>query len=153
MNCRFGKTFQASRIIALAVLLLTIGCGKEGNRISGAITFDGQPVPAGKIYFTPDTSKGNSGAAGYADIIDGKYDTSLPGGRGASSGAMVVAIEGIDPNTRPPGADEDVTVTVLFPRYETNADISGGATVEDFAVPPEAAKGPKQAAGENYISP
>lgn len=153
MNCRFGKLFQIPRIIALAMLFVTIGCGKDGNRISGTISFNGQPVPAGKIYFTPDTSKGNSGAAGFADIIDGKYDTSLPGGRGASSGAMVVAIEGIDPNNKPAGAGEDVTGSVLFPRYETYAEIAGGDAVQDFVVPPEAADGPKQPAGGNYVSP
>jgi hypothetical protein len=145
-----------SHVASLVVLLLAVGCGKEGNRISGKISFDGKPVPAGKIYFTPDSSKGNSGAPGYADIVDGQYDTALPGGRGASSGAMVVAIEGIDPASKPAGgadSGEDVTATVLFARYETNLDIAEGDTVQDIEVPLEAGKGPKQPAGSNFVSP
>jgi hypothetical protein len=154
MVCRFGLLIRMPLMNTAAVLLLVlVGCGKDGNRVSGTITFDNKPVPAGKIYFTPDGSQGNSGAPGYADIVDGKYDTSLPGGRGTSSGAMVVGIEGIDPNNRPPGADEDVTVTVLFPRYEMKAEITSGNAVMDFDVPPEAALGPKEPTGPAFISP
>lgn len=156
MVSRFSNPVRVLSFAPVLAILLAVGCGKEGNRISGRITFDGNPVPAGKIYFTPDSSKGNSGAAGYADIKDGMYDTNLPGGRGASSGPMVVAIEGIDPAGTPAGADgsaEDVTATVLFARYETSLDIAAGDTVQDIDVPAEAAKGPKQPAAASFISP
>jgi len=156
MLCRFRLAVGLLRIAPLALVVLCMGCGQEGNRISGMVTFDGKPVPAGKIYFTPDSSKGNSGPTGYADINNGAYDTNLPGGRGAHSGAMIVAIEGIDPGTAPTsgeGSGEDVTATVLFARHEMNFDIAPGDTVQDIEVPLEAAKGPKQPAGATFISP
>jgi hypothetical protein len=120
------------------------GCGSEtGGRVSGKVTFNGQPVPAGKVYIRPDTSKGNSGPTGYADIKDGAYDTSAPGGKGAVAGAVIIAVEGLDPNP-PANAGPDVTTTVLFPNYELPAEIDAGGTVKDIDVPPEAANVPQQ---------
>jgi hypothetical protein len=139
------------RIAPLLACCCLVGCGgDEGNRVSGNITFQGKPVPAGKIYFIPDSSKGNEGATGWADIRDGKYDTATEGGSGAVSGPMIVAIEGIDPNP-PPGAAEDVTTTVLFPRYETTADLPDGDSTKDIDVPAEAAQGPPSRPEEGSI--
>ena len=64
---------------------LASGCGGSGHRISGKVTLDGKPVPAGKIYFIPDTAKGNSGPTRYADIVDGAYDTGATGGKAAAN--------------------------------------------------------------------
>ena len=56
--------------------LALVGCGgavESGPprfRLSGKVTFDGKPVPAGTIYFEPAT-----GPAGSAQIKDGQYDT------------------------------------------------------------------------------
>ena len=125
--------------------LLAAGCGGDGtSRISGTVKFAGQPVKAGKIYFIPDGAKGNSGPTGFAEIVDGAYDTSAAGGRGAGKGAMIVAIEGRDPSQ--PGKVEkgdtsgEQTVKSLFPRYETTVELPGGATTKDFEVPAEASK-------------
>ncbi len=146
---------RLSRILlvlpAFVFALTAMGCGGDGgNRISGKITFQGKPVPAGKIYFIPDGSKGNSGATGYADIKDGSYDTSS--GKGAVKGAVTVAIEGFDPSQA--GEKEkgdtsgEVTVKSLFARYETKLDVTGSMT-KDFDVPAEAGKpGPR---GETNI--
>ncbi|TVP95392.1 MAG: hypothetical protein EA381_18845 [Planctomycetaceae bacterium] len=156
MFCRFPQVVGLLRFAPLALVVLCVGCGPDGNRISGMVTFDGKPVPAGKIYFTPDSSKGNSGPTGFADIVNGAYDTNLPGGRGAHSGAMIVAIEGIDPGAAPTSGEasgEDVTATVLFARHEMSLEIAPGDTVQDIEVPLEAAKGPKQPAGATFISP
>ncbi|MBL8867676.1 MAG: hypothetical protein JNK93_19130 [Planctomycetia bacterium] len=138
------------------IVLFATGCGGDGtSRVSGTVKFAGQPVKAGKIYFTPDGAKGNSGPTGYAEIIDGAYDTSAAGGRGAGKGAMIVAIEGRDPSqagkTEKGDTSGEVTVKTLFPRYETTADLPGGATTKDFEVPADAAK-PKPNAG-NFVVP
>lgn len=130
---------------ALVACTLAPGCGGDNtHRVSGNVNFNGKPVPAGKIYFMPDGSKGNQGATGFADIKDGRYDTSSTGGRGCVSGALIVAIEGQDPSA--PGKaskdDPEVQVKTLFPRYETTMDVSGD-TQKDFEVPADAAKGPK----------
>ncbi len=121
--------------------------------MSGKVTFKGQPIPAGKIYFIPDASKGNTGATGYADIKDGSYDTSASGGSGSIGGPMIVSIEGIDPAAKPDKIDKDdksgeILVKSLFPRYETPVDMPKSAETKDFDVPAAAIKGPAKKSGE-----
>jgi hypothetical protein len=113
--------------------------------------FDGKPVPAGKIYFIPDGSKGNTGATGYADIKDGKYDTADSGGHGTVGGPMTIAIEGTDPAAPPDKpkkgeeASPEATMKSLFPRYEVNEDLpKSNISDKNFEVPKEASKGPTQ---------
>lgn len=134
--------------------LLTTGCGgTPGNRVSGAVTFDGKPVPAGKVYFKPDAEAGNTGATGYADIVDGRYDTSLPGARNVGTGAMVISVEGIDPQAVPADGDSaDVTAKVLFQGYEQRTEIASGDVTFDIAVPADAAL-PPSTQPSGYISP
>ncbi|UUO08541.1 hypothetical protein M4951_09515 [Blastopirellula sp. J2-11] len=79
----------------LTTAVMGLGCGREAsslNRVTGRVTFKGDPVPVGVIQFTPDTSAGNSGAAGFAEIRDGVYDTTASG-RGVIAGAMIVTID------------------------------------------------------------
>jgi len=100
--------------------------------VSGKVTFHGKPIPLGKIYFIPDGSKGNTGAAGYADIKDGEYDTKGQGGKGMIGGPMLVRIEGVDgvkiDEERPNG-------NPLFPAYETQVDMPKSSTTKEFDVP------------------
>lgn len=136
---------HAARSLVAAVLVsLTIGCGGDGTyHVSGKVTFKGQPVPAGKIYFKPDGAKGNTGPTGYADIKNGAYNTASAGGKGSVGGAVVIGLEGIDPSG--PGAKEkspDVTAKVLFPWWEVKVDMPKASTTKDIDVPAEAAKGP-----------
>jgi len=140
--------------VFISVLLLCcVGCGNDGYRVSGKINFKSAPVPAGKIYFMPDETKGNKGSTGFADIKNGVYDTGAPGGRGAPAGAVIVAIEGIDPSKPPPKADSEVTATVLFPRYEVAAELPSSSSTKDFDVPDSAAKGPTPTKGTPTIIP
>ena len=96
---------------------------------------------------------------GYADIKDGRYDTSSSGGRGCVGGPMIIAIEGTDPNAAPDKPkkgeeSEETTVKLLFPRYEIAEDLPKSDTTKDITVPAEASKGPiepKKKPGE--ISP
>jgi hypothetical protein len=137
-----------SRAVLLALLPALLcclsGCGGGGQYdVSGKVMFKGRPVPAGKIYFSPDGSKGNKGPTGYADIHDGTYDTSASGGKATIGGPMIVAIEGLDPSqpgkTDPEDTSGEKTVAVLFPRYETTVDLPKSDSTQDFTVPPEAA--------------
>ena len=76
--------FSSEQLIRFAGTMLVIampllaGCGGSGPRavnVSGTVTFNGQPVPQGKIYFDPDTAAGNDGVQGFARIQEGAYDT------------------------------------------------------------------------------
>jgi hypothetical protein len=137
-------TTARAGVVAALVSVAALGCGGgDTHRISGKVTFKGQPIPAGKIYFMPDGSKGNTGPTGYANITDGSYDTSAAGGQGILGGPTIVAIEGLDPSAKPDKADPsgEVTVKSPFPRYETSIDLPRGVTTKDFDVPAEAVKG------------
>jgi hypothetical protein len=84
---RFSKfRFDSRRVLFLGVLALSVplavGCGGKG-KVSGTVTLDGQPLPAGTITFVP--SKG-PGAAGK--IEDGKYSVT-----GVPVGKMTVTVE------------------------------------------------------------
>lgn len=152
----FGSRFARAGAGALAVLVcgLAVGCGGDGtHRVSGTVTFKGQPIPVGKIYFTPDSTKGGHGPSGFADIKDGKYDTASAGGRGSIAGAVVISVEGFDPAGKPDKPDKsdtsgEVLIKSLFPRYEVQADMPASASTKDIDVPAGAATAkPKQIGG------
>lgn len=142
------RSFLA-KLVPAVLCCVAFGCGGDKTvRVSGKVTFKGAPVPAGKIYFMPDGSKGNTGPTGFADIKDGAYDTSATGGRNPPPGAVIIAVEGMDPSAPPDKAkkgeptSEESTAKLLFARYETAADLPTSASTKDIDVPADAAKGP-----------
>jgi hypothetical protein len=140
---------RASALAALVVAVLASGCGpgSKGYRVSGKVTFQGKAVPAGKVYFIPDSSKGNTGPTGYADITDGAYDTAATGGQGFIGGPVIIAVEGLDPGAKGGKVDKgdtsgEVTLKTLFPRYEFATELPKEASTKDIEVPADAAKRP-----------
>ena len=83
--------------LAAIVLLLVPGCsrapdGPQRNSLQGTITFQGKPVRGGRIVFSPDDKKGNSGPGAIAFIREGEFET--PAGHGVVQGPHVVDILG-----------------------------------------------------------
>ena len=116
----------------LCTVLLLVGCGGERlHNLSGAVTFKGKPVPTGHIVFEPDTSAGNKGAAAFAKIKDGRYDTSGEGGHGSVGGPHHVRILGLDGIPR----GELLNGLPVFPEYSTTADLPKKDATQDFEVP------------------
>jgi len=137
-------------IFPALVCCLSLGCGGGKTvRVSGTVKFKGQPVPKGKIYFMPDTVKGNSGPTGFADIRDGQFDTSSGGGRGSAPGAVVVQIEGFV-DIPPTG---EVSTKQLFYPYQTTLDLPKQASTHALEVPAAAEKGPQGPKGGPLIVP
>ena len=139
---------HARRAVGLGVLpfvacCLAIGCGDSTYRVSGKVNFKGQPIPEGRIIFTPDTTKGNKGPAGSAEIKDGQYDTGAEGGKGVVGGPMIVRIEAWDPAKKIEKPDKSALVNFppLFPPYQTTADLPKSDSTKDFDVPADAVKG------------
>lgn len=118
----------------LAALALA-GCSqKEGqarNRAQGAITVDGKPIPFGDIVISPDGTKKNSGAQGFANIRNGRYDTGATGGKGFGGGPAIVKVTGFDKEGGKLICDAEFAVE--FP--------TAGDATKDIDVPKERAKG------------
>ena len=82
-----------TRFLILAAMLFSIGCGDDGKyAVSGAVTFKGEPVPAGEIRFTPDMSKGHNGPVVLAKIKEGRYET--PRDKGVVGGPYQLRVSG-----------------------------------------------------------
>ncbi len=126
-------------VVALGTVGLLTGCGgpsgPERYDLSGTVQFAGQPIPAGQIVFEPDSSKGNSGPQGFAEIRDGKYDTRKEG-RGTIGGPHRVRITGYDGVS----LDEMHPAKALFAEYQTTVDLPKKGGTHDFDVPAGAKK-------------
>lgn len=134
---------------AVAVLLAfaVAGCGKKGPdvyHVSGTADFAGKPIPAGRVYFNPDLTKGNDGPQGYADIRDGNFDTRNKG-RGTMGGAVVVRIEGF----ASVGDNASSYGKPLFVAHEVREDLPREDCSRIWAVPASAAKGLPKYTGSN----
>jgi len=119
--------------LLIAGAIVAAGCtsGEPIYDLSGAVTYQGKPVPAGSIVFEPDGSKGNKGPAGYAKIKAGRYDTREEDGKGTVGGPHHVRILGLDGVPR----GELLNGTPLFPEYTTSADLPKADGTQDFDVP------------------
>src|SRR5438309_2110529 len=103
------------RRCAPLMLAIMAGCasGASPFDLKGKVTFNGKPVPAGRIFFLPDPTKANTGQGGFADIKDGTYATNK-NGAGTLGGALIVRINGFDGKSTP---DEPLGQP-LFLNYE-----------------------------------
>lgn len=139
-------------VFALTTALLLGGCGgDDGGRnvhVKGTVTFDGKPVPSGRIGFEPT----GDGAPGFATIKDGEFDTSLEGNKGTVGGPHKVMITGQE--ALPAGADpndETIEVKFLFQDYSTEVDLGSDSSEQKFDVPKDAAKPKKKKINPNDV--
>lgn len=124
----------AAGMACLMCCQLGCGGGAEGPArydLTGSVAYDGNPVPFGQIIFAPDSSAGNSGPQGVADIRAGRYDTGS--GKGTVGGPHIAKITGFD--TDPAAGTEENPVAPLFVGYETKVDLPKADGTQDFSVP------------------
>ncbi|MFI4875063.1 MAG: hypothetical protein ACIALR_06990 [Blastopirellula sp. JB062] len=119
---------------------LAAGCGGSVDQgppyhASGQVEYMGKQVPAGTIYFIPDSSQGNSGPQGIASIKDGKYDT-RESRFGVQGGAYIIRIEGFD-GIQPVDDVDGLSASgkQLFKTFQTKRTFSKANVSEDFVVP------------------
>lgn len=119
--------------LAPVFVLLLSGCsgssGPPRYEVSGAVTYNGKPVPAGEVSFQPDASKGNKGPGSLALIKDGRYKTNPK--KGVVGGPYIVRILGFDGVA----VGDSSTGKTLFDQYETKVEFPKQATTQDFSVP------------------
>lgn len=125
--------------LLLALLLavgLTAGCGASDSTIhlTGAITYDGRPIPAGLIQFSPDDAQGNSGYGCVAIIRNGHYTTreSL----GVIGGEYVIRVQGFDGIV----VDDDSNGSPMFRPYQMKVELPLESGEFDIDVPVETKK-------------
>jgi len=102
--------------------------------VSGAVDFDGAPVPYGRIQFVPEAG----GPPGWAVIKDGKFDTAGEGGNATLGGAHKATVEGY---SQAPDPARDSGSAPLFSGYITSVDLGESASTQNIDVPKNA--GPK----------
>jgi hypothetical protein len=100
------------------------GCG-PGNgltmgRVSGQVTYKGEPVEVGEVLFVPDSEKGNNGVPSMGVIgKDGRYTMSTQdAGDGVIAGFQKVGIRALEPEQ---GAQTEVPP--LDPEKATGQDL------------------------------
>ncbi len=121
-------------VLAGLIAALRTGCGGDKvHHLSGTVSFQGKPVPAGHIVFEPDAGAGNSGSPAFAKIKDGRYDTRLEG-QGTIGGPHTVQIHGRDGIPR----GELLNGLPLFQDYSTTAELPSEEGTLDFEVPASA---------------
>jgi hypothetical protein len=122
---------------AAAVFCLVAGCnrGPEMYSVSGTVTYDGKPLPAGQVFFEADVTKGHDAPQGFAYVKDGRFDTAQ-GGRGVVGGDYVIRIQGFDGK---PG-NELPLGKPLFNDYVESRDLPKGPAQLEFSVPAQVRK-------------
>ena len=121
---------HALRALGLALLLVAVagGCGRRDmGRVSGTLTFKGQPVPKAAVKFLP---QGRPAGAGETDETGRYVLNTLTKGDGAFKGACVVAVEPVPeflPGSLEPKPRPDIPQ--VYRAYQTTpfkADVLAG---------------------------
>jgi hypothetical protein len=142
MFCRIFGLTRRFPVIGLAILSSLAAAGCTGKRVSvaGAVTYDGQPVDGGRIFFIPHGDPVGRPAV-HATIEQGKYH--LSAAQGPESGNHRVEIvwhkkPGDKPLGKPgdPGFTTDDLVQTLPAVYNSkstlSADVQPGSNTFDF---------------------
>ena len=121
--------------LAPMLALAFAGCQAQDDGIyhlTGKVTHRGAPVPAGFVFFEPDSARQNRGPQGYALIEAGQYTTRGDYGKGVVGGPYRVRIGGFDGQeineTQPYGRR-------LFPDYLQKAELPRVDSEVDWEVP------------------
>ena len=134
-----GATLARSACVFLLATLVSTGCGpRDRYALSGSVTFDGKPIPAGTITFVPFGAGKPGRTAAFCEIKAGKYDTKT--GRNPGSGPHRVMISGCDgvPYQSQMGeiVENHPMGKQLFPTHLVEIDVpEENGSVFDFAVP------------------
>jgi len=148
MDQRFISS--SSWAFALAIMMLTSGCGEDDGlprqAVSGAVTFDGKPLATGSIQFQPDGSADQGAVGAGAVIQDGRY--AVDQAKGLTPGSYKVVILSHDSTIQieedAPGGGVRLPPELIPPQYNVNSTLTvavseGKENVFDFPLEKKAA--------------
>jgi len=123
--------------LLLAVCLA--GCsgdseGETGFKVSGKVTFDGEPVPAGMVVFFKEETQARVACV----LTDGYYETQ--DGKGHLGGKYEVQITAKD---GVPVASDPQGTFLWMERWATEVDLKEASETKDFDVPKSEVKLPQ----------
>lgn len=104
-------------LMAFLLGVAAIGCSKgaaDRTIVSGAVTYQGQPVAAGRILFLP--TAGDGAFSCGAEIADGRYEASAKGG--VPAGTFAVKIFAYRDSSSPASKAEVVGVSTDQPQEQ-----------------------------------
>jgi len=135
--------FTHSALLGVLLLAVLAGCRRGVSEpprfgLSGRVTYDGKPVPAGFVAFSPDDSQGNRGPTVTADIHAGQYQ--IKPDEGTVGGPHRVSIHGLDGKPIPYGNLTNSLGKRLFPEFKTQVDLPCETATQDFTVPADKAR-------------
>jgi hypothetical protein len=126
--------------VLTVLLTVAAGCSTQPEvkkvQVSGKVTFNGQPVPAGWISFQPDGSQGNPGREVRLVMIkDGVYDSSKEkDAAGVYPGPTIIRIAGFNGKPEPLFYQGKQ----IFNPHEFRGTVQAGS--KDYEVPESAAQ-------------
>lgn len=109
----------------LAVFLL-VGCGPPAGpktyRLTGTVTYKGEPVPVGNVSLSPDSAQGNQGPGATTGIQNGKFETAPD--QGHIGGHYILYVNGYDGVPVESGeGGMDPAGKPLFSAYQTKVEL------------------------------
>ncbi len=115
--------------VGIATLPVCTGCSQQEKlyRVSGVVTHGGKPIPKGVIHFDPKAE----GPSGFANIVDGKYDTAQQGKGVRGGGSYEIRVNGFDGKE----ANEAPFGQALFPEYTGTKDLPQQDSTYDLEIP------------------
>jgi hypothetical protein len=118
-----------------ALFALAVGCSakQEMAQVSGKVTFQGKPVPAGWISFTPEPGKGS---VRVCQIKDGVYDSSKEENPGIYPGKNLIKIAGFNGKKEFRWGQGKQ----IFNPVDDTLDVAPGSMTKDFEIPDSAGK-------------
>lgn len=116
------------------ILAAMQGCGTQSTgperfQLTGKVTLNGEPIPAGTIELIPDTSKGNQGPWSLVTVRDGAYSTDKT--NGIVGGPYKARIEIFDGK---PKDDSEQLGSPLGPAHAVDVDLPRQNGTHDFAI-------------------
>jgi hypothetical protein len=119
-----------------ALFCLAGGCGRGDGltryRVKGTVTYAGQPVEFGAIFFEPTASVGEIAPTVYLPVRGGKYDA---GNEGPVAGKYVVRVGGQDQSKSHVDSDGIMHTAQLFQDYSFEVEIPPPNNTLDVEVP------------------